>query len=75
MLSIILMIKMRYVVLPLLGVLFLIWSKFAIKDLNSSDTKEAKGISVAWAVIVGIAIVIGLLIGFYFFIEFTIDNW
>lgn len=74
MLGIILMIKMRYVVLPLLGVLFLVWGKYAIKDL-SSDKGEAKGISVAWGIIVGIAILGGLLVGLYHFFVFIVQNW
>lgn len=75
MLSIILMIQMRYVVIPLFVMLYGIWGKMAISSSRNKEQKELHGAYITWYVITFLAICVLLVIGMYHGIVFCVKNW
>lgn len=78
MLTIILMIKLRYIILPLLGVLYLMWTIKAIQDFRRVELKTQADLlwyTGIWIVVTFIAGLASLAVGGWHLLPFIYTNW
>jgi len=68
------MIKMRYIIIPLLILLWGLWTKKAYKNFKK-NSPEATVVEGLWLIIHGIALLVAIIAGGTSLTEFIIEHW
>jgi hypothetical protein len=68
------MIQMRYIVIPILIFFWALWTKKAYKEFRK-ENPEATVVEILWCIIHGIALLVALVIGGSWLVDFIIAHW